>query len=172
MFISKDPIEFESGDFNFYRYVGNDPVNFRDPSGLLEELCIVSNTGKNSDLTAGHAWLKHTTETNSTNYGLWPDDHPAVKDNGDKSDVRKGKEDGLSYEASYCRIISKEESKRFNEILKKNHTWRYTNTCASFASETFEDVTGINVNANDTLGFETPRKITESIENIKKHIRK
>jgi len=34
MFISKDPIEFEAGDFNFYRYVGNDPVNFRDPSGL------------------------------------------------------------------------------------------------------------------------------------------
>ena len=72
----------------------------------------------------------------------------------------------------YCRIISKEESKKINEILKKNHTWRLTTTCASFASETFEDVTGINVNSNDTLGFETPRKITESIENIKKSIRK
>ena len=24
-----------SGDFNFYRYVGNSPVNFRDPSGLM-----------------------------------------------------------------------------------------------------------------------------------------
>jgi len=35
MFISKDPIEFESGDFNHYRYVGNDPVNYVDPSGLL-----------------------------------------------------------------------------------------------------------------------------------------
>jgi len=34
MFISKDPIEFEAGDFNFYRYVGNDPVNYVDPSGL------------------------------------------------------------------------------------------------------------------------------------------
>jgi len=33
-FLSRDPIEFEAGDFNFYRYVGNDPVNFRDPSGL------------------------------------------------------------------------------------------------------------------------------------------
>ena len=33
-FLSKDPIEFESGDFNFYRYVGNDCVNFVDPSGL------------------------------------------------------------------------------------------------------------------------------------------
>jgi RHS repeat-associated protein len=33
-FISQDPIEFLSGDFNWYRYVGNDPVNWVDPSGL------------------------------------------------------------------------------------------------------------------------------------------
>jgi len=33
-FLSKDPIEFEAGDFNFYRYVSNDPLNFVDPSGL------------------------------------------------------------------------------------------------------------------------------------------
>ena len=33
-FLSLDPIGFEAGDFNFYRYVENDPVNFRDPWGL------------------------------------------------------------------------------------------------------------------------------------------
>jgi RHS repeat-associated protein len=33
-FISVDPIGFMSGDFNFYRYVGNNVVNFRDPFGL------------------------------------------------------------------------------------------------------------------------------------------
>ena len=32
-FINLDPIRLASGDFNFYRYVGNDPVNFVDPSG-------------------------------------------------------------------------------------------------------------------------------------------
>ncbi len=32
-FISSDPIEFLAGDTNFYRYVGNDPVNFVDPFG-------------------------------------------------------------------------------------------------------------------------------------------
>jgi len=36
-FISEDPIGFMSGDFNFYRYVGNSPVNFGDPSGLILE---------------------------------------------------------------------------------------------------------------------------------------
>ena len=34
-FITPDPIGYLSGDFNFYRYVGNDPVNFVDPSGLI-----------------------------------------------------------------------------------------------------------------------------------------
>ena len=32
-FISEDPIGFASGDFNFYRYVGDNPVNFRDSLG-------------------------------------------------------------------------------------------------------------------------------------------
>ncbi|MEX1027029.1 MAG: RHS repeat-associated core domain-containing protein, partial [Candidatus Paceibacterota bacterium] len=34
---SKDPIGFDAGDANLYRYVGNNPVNEVDPSGLDEE---------------------------------------------------------------------------------------------------------------------------------------
>lgn len=34
---SKDPILFNGGDANLYAYVGNDPVNFIDPSGLTKE---------------------------------------------------------------------------------------------------------------------------------------
>ncbi|MCX6060708.1 MAG: DUF4150 domain-containing protein [Campylobacterales bacterium] len=37
-FITPDPIGFLSGDTNFYRYVGNDPVNFIDPSGLIANM--------------------------------------------------------------------------------------------------------------------------------------
>ena len=33
-FISEDPIAFEGGDANLYRYVGNSPTNFTDPLGL------------------------------------------------------------------------------------------------------------------------------------------
>ena len=38
-FTSQDPIGFDAGDANLYRYVGNSPLNFTDPSGeaaLLE----------------------------------------------------------------------------------------------------------------------------------------
>jgi len=34
-FISEDPIGFWGGDVNFYAYVGNNPVNWVDPYGLL-----------------------------------------------------------------------------------------------------------------------------------------
>ena len=33
-FISQDPISFNAGDANLYRYVGNSPTNATDPSGL------------------------------------------------------------------------------------------------------------------------------------------
>jgi RHS repeat-associated protein len=33
-FLQPDPKEFEAGDYNLYRYCGNDPVNRNDPMGL------------------------------------------------------------------------------------------------------------------------------------------
>jgi len=33
---AKDPIRFDGGDGNLYGYVGNDPVNWVDPSGLSQ----------------------------------------------------------------------------------------------------------------------------------------
>jgi hypothetical protein len=35
--LQRDPIDAASGDPNLYRYCGNDPVNFADPSGLAPE---------------------------------------------------------------------------------------------------------------------------------------
>jgi RHS repeat-associated protein len=34
-FLQTDPIRFEAGDVNIYRYVGNGPVNWRDPMGAI-----------------------------------------------------------------------------------------------------------------------------------------
>ncbi|MCY2981903.1 MAG: hypothetical protein NTU79_24850 [Planctomycetota bacterium] len=35
--MSKDPIGFDAGDANLYRYVGNGPTNGSDPSGLIDD---------------------------------------------------------------------------------------------------------------------------------------
>ena len=37
-FISRDPIGFESGDANLFRYARNSPIRFRDPTGTLTAL--------------------------------------------------------------------------------------------------------------------------------------
>jgi len=35
-FVSEDPIGFDAGDANLYRYVGNEPTSSTDPSGLVK----------------------------------------------------------------------------------------------------------------------------------------
>jgi hypothetical protein len=35
-FISEDPIGFIGGDANFYAYVENDPISYKDPLGLMK----------------------------------------------------------------------------------------------------------------------------------------
>jgi RHS repeat-associated protein len=34
--LEEDPLEFEAGDDNLYRYAGNHPTSATDPSGLSE----------------------------------------------------------------------------------------------------------------------------------------
>jgi RHS repeat-associated protein len=45
-FISEDPIGFYSGEYNFYRYVTNNPVNHIDPFGLKKGFYVVATTIK------------------------------------------------------------------------------------------------------------------------------
>ncbi|ASV76675.1 hypothetical protein THTE_4074 [Thermogutta terrifontis] len=37
--LSEDPIGFDGGDANLYRYVGNKPTGFQDPTGLKQSPC-------------------------------------------------------------------------------------------------------------------------------------
>ncbi len=43
--ISEDPIGFEAGDSNLYRYVGNGPTIATDPSGLQEAVVVAGGAG-------------------------------------------------------------------------------------------------------------------------------
>jgi RHS repeat-associated protein len=42
-FLQTDPIRFQGGDYNIYRYCGNSPVNYSDPDGLCFNLHPVLN---------------------------------------------------------------------------------------------------------------------------------
>jgi RHS repeat-associated protein len=50
-FLQRDPIGFAAGDLNLYAYVGNDPYNFTDPSGLSAVAGDYANSGTGTAAT-------------------------------------------------------------------------------------------------------------------------
>ncbi|MEI7867350.1 MAG: hypothetical protein WCI11_05625 [Candidatus Methylumidiphilus sp.] len=119
--------------------------------------------GDDNDYTGGHAWLTITESGKTSFYGLWPDAHPRVVDNGDDSDIRNGLEASAKAVASRYYKLSDAQAKQFNALMKANVAWRYTNTCASWASEIVYEVVGEDVDADDYMGFETPRELGRNI---------
>ena len=56
-FISEDPAGFAAGDPNLYRYVGGDPVNATDPSGMFIIAPCVAGAAIDVALTVADNWL-------------------------------------------------------------------------------------------------------------------
>lgn len=122
--------------------------------------------GESNDFTAGHAWLTITHEGKTTHYGLWPDAHPNVVNNGNGSDIRVGMEASSTSAASRYYRLSDAQAKHFNALMKANVAWRYTNTCASWASEIVSEVVSEDVDSDDWAGFETPRELGRNIQKL------
>ncbi|MCB1568692.1 MAG: RHS repeat-associated core domain-containing protein, partial [Xanthomonadales bacterium] len=61
---AKDPIRFGGGDSNLYAYVGNDPINRIDPSGLSPEggFCLAQDYLKRFGNDAERAWEEAMTD--------------------------------------------------------------------------------------------------------------
>ena len=77
-----------------------------------------------SDFTDGHAWISVTdAEGNVTNYGLWPDEHPATVNNGNGSDVRVGLENGAVSVASKYFDLTVDQNTKLNTFLGTSAEW-------------------------------------------------
>jgi len=119
--------------------------------------------GDDASLTGGHAWISVTRDSATTAYGLWPDAHPRTIDNGAGTDIRIGLEGTKYPRASRFYRLNAGQVLKLERELKKIVVWRYTNTCASWASELLNDVTGVNIDTDDWGGFETPRELGKYI---------
>lgn len=115
--------------------------------------------GDSHGFTSGHAWITVTKNGVTQAYGLWPDGHPRTVDNGPGTDIRIGLEGTRFPAASRFFKLNASQEVALNMELKKVVSWEYTNTCASWASEVVYSVLGIDVDADDYLGFETPREL-------------
>lgn len=136
---------------------------------LSQGLCIYSNAPPDTILDDGHAavvlYSKGESGVTLRTYGLWPDFYPDVFNNGDASDIRDTiVGDNVSgYTYFYCEPISDKQNAVLDGLVAANVKWTCSNSCASFAPETFYDVTGTIVDADDFLGIETPREISQSV---------
>ncbi|WP_434777500.1 hypothetical protein [Neisseria sp. Ec49-e6-T10] len=123
-----------------------------------------------TDIDDGHAWISVTKNGKTEYYGLWPDEHDNVVDNGKGSDIRVGIEKGFPVTASRYVELTPEQTKKLEAALKENVEWGYTNTCASWASKTYSNITGQKIDASDYLITDTPRELTKSINALEKKL--
>jgi len=139
-FLSRDPIEFEAGDFNFYRYVSNDPVNFVDPSGLDVKLC--KRPAEAAFGIVDHHWI--VTDTKSG--GMWNapgtkyPDKPFLADVAVKEHSKETKE--LLDAGGSCEIIKNVDENKVNAQLEEGRKlgiWKPWNQCQTFAQDVIDN---------------------------------
>lgn len=124
--------------------------------------------GGQGGLTDGHAWITVKRGNSPTEYyGLWPDNHPMVKDNGDGTDIRTGMERGQHSDADRYYDLSPSQTKVLDQALRENVTWELNNNCSSWASETVSRVTGKQIDAGTWLPtVETPNALINTIREL------
>jgi len=143
---------------------------------MLEILGIHSNVVPTDPLTAGHAWLSmHFTNGRSTTVGLWTTTafRPGklVKDStgaflDESFDVNFGLEAQRGYRAKASRHykLDSVQGRRAVQVLGHFQSWRFTNTCASWARAVVRELLGEDLDASELAGAtDTPRRLAESI---------
>jgi len=142
---------------------------------MLKILGIHSNATGESSFTDGHAWLTlHFENGRSTSVGLWTTtlgelrrvaSDPTGFALGETFDVNFGIEGRKGYRAKASRYYSlaSPQGERAIAILGSWASWRFTNTCAEWARDVVQKLTGEELAADDWLGIETPRELGNSI---------
>lgn len=118
--------------------------------------------------TGGHAWISVTENGATTTYGLWPDAHPNVPDNGKGSDIRVGMEDYEIAKASRYYELNQTQSTQLRGLIAQNKTWKYQFNCSSWATYVVKQVMKEDIAAEDwwVLGIKTPRQLGTAIREM------
>lgn len=142
---------------------------------MLKTLGIHSNVTGEASLAEGHAWLTlHFDNGNSTTIGLWTttfDTRRFIKDPtgfmlGETLDVEFGIEarNGYVSKASRYYSLTNDQAAVATKILVSNANWRFSHTCASWATEVVHQLTGEELESTELLGLtNTPRALGTAI---------
>lgn len=143
---------------------------------MLKTLGIHSSAAGTVAFTAGHAWLTlHFANGNSTSVGLWTstlaEPRRFVRDPtgfalGETLDVEWGLEISKQYRAAASRYygLTPGQAKHATSALIASASWRFTNTCATWATEVVRRLAGEELDSTELLGAtNTPRALGNAI---------
>lgn len=150
-------------------------------AAVLKILGVHSNAIGDAALTDGHAWLTlHFQSGKSTSIGLWTtsldESRRFVKDPtgfllGETFDVEFGREVDKQYAALARRYyqLSEDQARFSNKVLGSFASWRFSNTCASWAARVVRELTGEDLASKELLGYtDTPRSLGNAIMELEK----
>ena len=118
--------------------------------------------------TGGHAWISVTENGATKTYGLWPDSHPNVPDNGKGSDIRVGMEDFETAKASRFYQLNALQLVQLQALIAQNKSWKYQFNCSSWATYVVQKVMKEDIAAEDwwLLGIKSPRQLGSAIRQM------
>lgn len=118
--------------------------------------------------SGGHAWISLTLNGATTTYGLWPDEHPNVVDNGSGTDIRVGMEDSEIAKVSRYYSLNEIQLTQLRAIIAQNKTWHVYYNCSSWATFVVSKVMKEDIAAEDwwVLGIDTPRKLGSALRQM------
>jgi hypothetical protein len=143
---------------------------------MLEVLGIHSSVTGHANLTDGHAWVSlHFTNGKQTTVGLWTttllEAKRIVRDStgvihDESFDVNFGRETQRHYKAAASRYykLNETQAKRAIAIMGAYTGWRFTNTCASWATRVVRELLGEDLDSSELGGLtQTPRALGGAI---------
>ncbi|MDR3198684.1 MAG: hypothetical protein LBU34_12525 [Planctomycetaceae bacterium] len=165
-FISRDPIEYEAGDVNVYRYVSSNTITYNDPSGLaccdnaeydpttqgccdktiydLATQCCKNKSVKTKFLLcirceSSHCWMyaKDLSSGNEHTYGRWMVGYGTAKSSGVQIDAELKR----GHSCERCTQVCD-----YKPTLGNGYGC-YANNCASYAQSEWMRWTGEILNA-------------------------
>jgi len=153
---------------------------------MLEVLGVHSNVVGDVALTDGHAWVSlHYTNGNSTTVGLWATgdvlggrhfiyDPIGVTDStAEQGEVQWGLEAKRHYLAKASRYykLYPQQLQQVVKVLGAYTGWRFTHTCASWATDVVKQLVGEDLNSAELLGAtNTPRALGNAIQALEARI--